>query len=469
MTQHHDIIVAPATMSGGAIAIIRVSGEGSIALTDKIFRGKTPLASAKSHTIHYGEIVNEQGEVVDDVLVSVFRAPHSYTTEDSVEISCHGSQYITQQILSLAIHHGARMAEAGEFTLRAYMAGRMDLSQAEAVADMIAASSEAAHRMATTQMRGGYSSKLGELRGKLLNLVTLLELELDFSEEDVEFADRTKLRALMEDTHTEIARLKDSFAVGNAIKNGVAIAIIGEPNAGKSTLLNRLLNDDRAMVSEIAGTTRDIIEESIIIKGITFRFIDTAGIHDTADRLEQMGIERSFRAIERAQVIIQLVDATKGNFAPIEVADNQRLIVVRNKVDLLNSSVVSSKYTAVNITKDDDSFVGISTERGSSSTINISAKENLGIEQLIDTLYNSLDTSSLYAGDAIVSSTRHYNLLHTAQESLDTALCALNDLLPTDLLCEDIRQVLHPLGEITGEINTEEILGNIFSNFCIGK
>ncbi|MFR9593398.1 MAG: tRNA uridine-5-carboxymethylaminomethyl(34) synthesis GTPase MnmE, partial [Rikenellaceae bacterium] len=424
MTQHQDIIVAPATMSGGAIAIIRLSGEGSIALTDKLFRGKSPLAAAKGHTIHYGEIVDEQGDVVDDVLVSIFRAPHSYTAEDGVEISCHGSQYIVQRILSLAIHHGARMAEAGEFTMRAYMAGRMDLSQAEAVADMIAASSEAAHRMATTQMRGGYSSKLGELRAKLLHLVTLLELELDFSEEDVEFADRAKLGALMADIRSEIVRLKESFAVGNAIKNGVAVAIIGEPNAGKSTLLNRLLNDDRAMVSEIAGTTRDIIEESIVIKGITFRFIDTAGIHDTQDRLEQMGIERSFRAIERAQVVIQLVDATKGDFEPIEVSENQRLIVVRNKVDLLNGSAVSSKSTAVNISNDGDSFVGISYERGSCSTIEISAKKNLGIERLIDTLYNTLNTDSLYAGDAIVSSTRHYNLLHTAQEFLDATQTA---------------------------------------------
>ncbi len=457
MTHHQDIIVAPATMSGGAIAIIRLSGEGSITLTDKLFRGKSPLATAKGHTIHYGEIVDEQGEVVDDVLVSVFRAPHSYTSEDGVEISCHGSQYIVQRILSLAIHHGARMAEAGEFTMRAYMAGRMDLSQAEAVADMIAASTEAAHRMATTQMRGGYSSKLGELRAKLLHLVTLLELELDFSEEDVEFADRTKLGALMADIRLEIVRLKESFAVGNAIKNGVAVAIVGEPNAGKSTLLNRLLNDDRAMVSEIAGTTRDIIEESIVIKGITFRFIDTAGIHDTQDRLEQMGIERSFRAIERAQVVIQLVDTTKGDFEPIEVAENQRLIIVRNKVDLLNGSIVSNNSTAINISTDD------------SSAINISAKENLGIEQLIETLYNTLDTKSLYAGDAIVSSTRHYNHLHTALNFLEAALIALTDHTPTDLLCEEIRQVLHHLGEITGEINTEEILGNIFGNFCIGK
>ncbi len=447
---HHDIIVAPATMSGGAIAIIRVSGEGSLELVDKIFspRSGKPLCGAKGHTIHYGEIVDSANSVIDDVLVSLFRAPHSYTCEDGVEISCHGSQYIVQQIITLTLEHGARLAEAGEFTIRAYLAGRMDLSQAEAVADMIAASSQASHRMASTQMRGGYSSQLSSLRERLLNLVTLLELELDFSEEDVEFADRGKLQELMCEIRSEITRLEESFKVGNAIKNGVAVAIIGEPNAGKSTLLNRLLNDDRAMVSDIAGTTRDIIEESITIGGITYRFIDTAGIHTTSDRLEQMGIERSYQAIRRAQIVIQLVDATKGDFSALEVAEDQTLIIVRNKVDLLDK---------------------LNMDGSKQGVVDISARENIGIESLIDALHSTLNTDSLYAGDAIVSSARHYDHLHSAKESLTAALNALSTSTPTDLLCEDIRQTLHHIGAITGAITTDDVLGNIFSNFCIGK
>ncbi|MFI3293759.1 MAG: tRNA uridine-5-carboxymethylaminomethyl(34) synthesis GTPase MnmE [Rikenellaceae bacterium] len=466
MTQH-DIIVAPATMSGGAIAIIRLSGEGSIELVDNFFspRNGRPLAGAKGHTIHYGEIIDPSNSIIDDVLVSVFRAPHSYTCEDGVEISCHGSQYIVQQIISLSLRHGARLAEAGEFTIRAYLAGRMDLSQAEAVADMIAASSEASHRMASTQMRGGYSSQLSSLRESLLNLVTLLELELDFSEEDVEFADRGKLRDLMCEIRREITRLESSFKVGNAIKNGVAVAIIGEPNAGKSTLLNRLLNDDRAMVSDIAGTTRDIIEESIIIDGITYRFIDTAGIHTTEDKLEQMGIERSFRAINRAQIVIQLIDGTKGSFTPIEVSEDQTLIIVRNKVDLICDKVDLLKDDLHNTKLDPD----FESDKKSNDIINISARKNIGIEDLINKLQSSLNTDSLYAGDPIVSSARHYDHLHHANDSLSSALVALADGTPTDLLCEEIRQTLHHIGSITGEISTDDILGNIFSNFCIGK
>ncbi|MFI3282714.1 MAG: tRNA uridine-5-carboxymethylaminomethyl(34) synthesis GTPase MnmE [Rikenellaceae bacterium] len=470
MSKNHDIIVAPATMSGGAIAIIRLSGEGCIELTDRFFRGAKgqPLSKGKGHTIHYGEIIDNTGEVVDDVLVSLFRAPHSYTGEDGVEISCHGSQYITQQVISLSLAHGARLAEGGEFTIRAYLAGRMDLSQSEAVADLIAASSQAAHRMASTQMRGGYSSQLSALRESLLNLVTLLELELDFSEEDVEFADRSKLREVMERISSEITRLERSFAVGNAIKNGVAVAIIGEPNAGKSTLLNRLLNDDRAMVSEIAGTTRDIIEESIIIQGITFRFIDTAGIHDTTDKLEQMGIERSYQAIERAQIIIQLVDATKGEFTKLRVNDDQKLIIVRNKVDLIGEECCEC-------TPQHERPQSLEEQHSSNDSginyniINISAKENIGITELTDHLYATLDTESLYAGDPVVSSARHYDHLHNANIALSAARTALEDSTPTDLLCEDIRQVLHHIGSITGEITSDEVLGNVFSNFCIGK
>ncbi len=441
--QSNDIIIAPATASGGAIAIIRLSGEGSVALCDSMFRGRKSLCEAKGHTLHYGEIYNSQGQAIDDVLVSVFRAPHSYTAEESIEISCHGSEYIVREIIARSISLGARTAEAGEFTLRAYMAGRMDLSQAEAVADLIASSSEASHKMALTQMRGGYSSELNNLRAKLLHLTTLLELELDFSEEDVEFAPRAELESLMREISNEIARLEYSFKVGNAIKNGVAVAIVGEPNVGKSTLLNRLLNEERAMVSDIAGTTRDVIEECITLDGVTFRFIDTAGIHSTDDRLEQMGIQRSYQAIERAEIVIHLTDATRAEVSPIEVSNGQTLLIVRNKIDLTNIS-------------DDD-------------IINISAKESIGIEELCARLRSCVDTTSLLAGDTIVSSARHMEHLQRANTALTASLAAISNDLPTDLLCEDIRQVLHHIGEITGEITTDEVLGNIFKGFCIGK
>ena len=309
MIPDHDTIVAPATAAGGAIAVVRVSGREAFALCDRVFRGRKPLAEADGYTVHYGEIMDGD-RIVDDVLAAVFRAPHSYTGEDSVEISCHGSSYIVSEILRLLTAAGGRMAQPGEFTIRAYLAGKLDLSQAEAVADTIAASSRAAHALASTQMRGGYSDELERLRDKLLNLTSLLELELDFSEEDVEFADRTALRETMQRIGAEIDRLRSSFSLGNAIKEGVAVAIVGAPNVGKSTLLNRLLNEERAMVSEIAGTTRDVIEERANIGGILFRFLDTAGIRSTDDRLERMGIERTMESIRRAQLVIHLIDAS---------------------------------------------------------------------------------------------------------------------------------------------------------------
>ena len=309
MNTDHDTIVAPATAAGGAIAVIRISGGEAFAVCDRIFRGRRPLAEADGYTVHYGTIA-EGDRVIDDVLAAVFRAPHSYTGENSVEISCHGSSYIVSEILRLLTAAGGRMAQPGEFTIRAYLAGKLDLSQAEAVADMIASSSRAAHALASTQMRGGYSEELESLREKLLNLTSLLELELDFSEEDVEFADRTALRATMQRIAAEIDRLRSSFALGNAIREGVAVAIAGAPNVGKSTLLNRLLNEERAMVSEIAGTTRDVIEECANIGGVLFRFLDTAGIRPTDDRLEQMGIQRTMSSIERARIVIHMVDAS---------------------------------------------------------------------------------------------------------------------------------------------------------------
>ena len=336
MNTDHDTIVASATAAGGAIAVIRISGGEAFAVCDRIFRGRRPLAEADGYTVHYGTIA-EGDRVIDDVLAAVFRAPHSYTGENSVEISCHGSSYIVSEILRLLIAAGGRMAQPGEFTIRAYLAGKLDLSQAEAVADMIASSSRAAHALASTQMRGGYSEELESLREKLLNLTSLLELELDFSEEDVEFADRTALRATMQRIAAEIDRLRSSFALGNAIREGVAVAIAGAPNVGKSTLLNRLLNEERAMVSEIAGTTRDVIEECANIGGVLFRFLDTAGIRPTDDRLEQMGIQRTMSSIERARIVIHMVDASTLT-GPVPAPDfplrpGQKLLTVVNKTD----------------------------------------------------------------------------------------------------------------------------------------
>ncbi|MFR9532497.1 MAG: tRNA uridine-5-carboxymethylaminomethyl(34) synthesis GTPase MnmE [Rikenellaceae bacterium] len=446
-----DIIVAPATLTGGAIAIVRMSGDGSIALCDKVFRGHNgSLRDAAGHTLRYGEIVDGQRRVVDDVLVSVFRAPHSYTGEESVEISCHGSHYIVQEIISLLIDQGAHAAEAGEFTTRAYLAGRMDLSQAEAVADMIASSSKAQHTMASTQMRGRYSERLMELRAQLLELAAFLELELDFSEEEVEFADRNRLEELIDSLSGEISTLADSFAVGNAIKKGVQVAIIGKPNAGKSTLLNAILGDNRAMVSEIAGTTRDLIEEEITVDGIVFRFIDTAGLHSTADKLELMGIERTHSAVQRAQIIIHLTevgDNAEGDnaIALNALREDQRVIEVVNKVDLQKTK--------------DKEFVGIQ----------ISAKEGIGIDRLLKALSQSINTEQLYAGAPIVSNIRHYELLKASLRALKAAKAGLHTDLHTDLLCQETREVLHNLGAITGEITTNDILGEIFSKFCIGK
>ena len=450
MIPDHDTIVAPATAAGGAIAVVRVSGRETLALCDRIFRGRRPLAEADGYTVHYGEIMDGD-RIVDDVLATVFRAPHSYTGEDSVEISCHGSSYIVSEILRLLTAAGGRMAQPGEFTIRAYLAGKLDLSQAEAVADTIAASSRAAHALASTQMRGGYSDELEQLRDKLLNLTSLLELELDFSEEEVEFADRTTLRETMQRIGREIDRLRNSFSLGNAIKEGIAVAIAGAPNVGKSTLLNRLLNEERAMVSEIAGTTRDVIEERANIGGVLFRFLDTAGIRSTEDRLERMGIERTMESIRRAQIVIHMIDATlpeiscKPDFA---LRPDQQLLTVANKIDKAPATLTLPE-----------------------NAIGISAKQGTGLDRLYDALRGAIDTEALYHGDPVVSNNRHYEALTTAREALDRALEGLGNDLPTDLLSEDIRQVIHHLGSITarGSIAPDEVLQNIFSKFCIGK
>ncbi len=492
MGSQRDIIVAPATLTGGAIAIVRLSGEGCVELCSEIFRPRSKalktLCDAASHTLNYGEIV-EEGRVIDDVLVSVFRAPHSYTGEESVEISCHGSQYIVQEIIELAIDRGAHAAEAGEFTTRAYLAGRMDLSQAEAVADMIASSSRAQHAMASTQMRGEYSSRLSGLRGGLVHIAALLELELDFGEEEVEFADRTTLLSLMESLKGEIERLADSFSVGNAIKNGVPVAIIGEPNVGKSTLLNAILGDNRAMVSEIAGTTRDVIEEQVTIEGVTFRFIDTAGLHTTDDKLEKMGIERTYQAAQKAQILIHLTEpGERANTLEIgEITQGKQVINVVNKIDLKPAAqpngqqlYISAKegvgIDAAEQPTDQQLYISAKEGQGidpatqpADQQLYISAKEGVGIEELLQKLRSMVETKALFEGAPIVSNTRHYELLKRSLAALNAAKEGIKTDLPTDLLCQEIKEVLHNIGEITGEITTNDILGEIFSKFCIGK
>ncbi len=448
-----DTIVAPATPTGGALCIIRISGEDAIAVCDKVFRGRKPLTEATTATVLYGNIVDGE-EVVDDVLISVFRAPYSYTGENSVEISAHGSRYVVERIVSLLTSCGARLAEAGEFTRRAFLAGRMDLSQAEAVADIIAADSHASHAIASTQMRGAYSAELQALRDKLLNITSLLELELDFSEEDVEFADRTQLLTLLNTTLEKVNSLAQSFSLGNALKEGVSVAIAGRPNVGKSTLLNRLAGEERAMVSEIAGTTRDTVEATANIGGVIYRFIDTAGLHATSDRLEQMGIERTEQALRKARIILWLTDneATDmtqdlGGFTP---SDDQKLYRIITKIDLLS---------AAETTVSGDNY----------PTIRLSAKTGEGVDKLLSTLQATADASSAYNGDVIISNRRHYDALCQASNALAAAITAMKNGISSDLLSEDIRLAIHHIGTITGEISSSDILKNIFSRFCIGK
>ena len=436
------IIVAPATALGGAIATIRLSGEGAIACCDAVFRGRKSLADAATHTLHYGNIVDDN-QVVDDVVVSIFRAPHSYTGEESVEISIHGSRYIATKVIELLCRHGARMAEPGEFSARAFAAGRIDLSQAEAVADVIAAHSQAALSLASTQMRGGYSQTINSLREQLIELTSLLELELDFGEEDVEFADRTRLKDMLEKSNSVVRTLASSFHTGNAIRNGVSVAIVGAPNVGKSTLLNALVGDDRAMVSNIAGTTRDTVEESIDIDGILFRFIDTAGLRTTDDQLEQMGIERTRKAVEKAQIIINMTEPNTP-FEDIQTTNTQTVISVVNKSDTI-------------------------TTLPNDTLLYISARNGDGVERLRNRLRDSIDTTALYRGDTVVSNLRHYEALTVASEALDEALAALATGISTELLSEHIRTALTALGEITGHITSDTILQSIFSSFCIGK
>ena len=447
MIRDHDTIAAPATAAGGALAVIRISGEEALRICDRIFRGRKPLAAAAGYTVHYGEIVDD-GRVLDDVLVTVFRAPRSYTGEDAAEISCHGSQYIVSEILRLLTASGARMAGPGEFTIRAYLAGKLDLSQAEAVADIIASSSRAAHALAANQMRGGYSDALEGLCEKLLELTALLELELDFSEEEVEFADRAQLREAMQRIGAHIDALRNSFTLGNAIKEGVAVAITGAPNVGKSTLLNRLLNEERALVSEIPGTTRDPIEATLNLDGILYRFIDTAGLRTTDDAIERMGIERAYASVARAQIVLQVFDAADPAVETLDLRPDQCRILIANKIDRM-----------------DPAAAPVSLPDGA---LPLSAREGRGMEQLLERLRAAVDASALDDGRTIVSNSRHYEALHHARTALDAALGGL-ETLPSDLLGEEIRQAIFHLGTITGEITTDEVLGQIFSKFCIGK
>ena len=446
-----DTICALATPPGGAIAIVRVSGPDAITVTEKIF--SKSLEKAKGYTLHFGQVIDADGKELDEVLVSLFRAPYSYTGEDSTEISCHGSSYIVQRLLESLIKNGARQAEPGEYTMRAFMNGKLDLSQAEAVADLISSSTQATHQMAMNQLRGLFSKELAELRGQLLQLTSLLELELDFNDQDVEFANREQLTSLMEKVEKHISGLADSFQTGNAIKNGIPVAIIGAPNVGKSTLLNALVGEERAIVSNIQGTTRDLIEDTIQIDGITFRFIDTAGIRKTQDQLEQMGIERSIQAAEKAKVILFLTEKNQP-FPDIEFRDDQVVLQVINKCDL---SLPSSSY--------------LYHREPEGRLFHISAANGDGIELLRQALVReSAMPMTLDTTNTVVTNVRHYNALKQSIDALQRAKQAFESGIPTDLVAEDLRQCLHYLGEITGtEITSDDILQNIFHTFCIGK
>jgi tRNA modification GTPase len=462
-----ETIVALATPSGGgAIAIIRLSGKDAISIAAEVFQsvsGKN-IAVQKTHTIHLGHIM-DGAKTYDQVLLSIFKGPNSYTGENVVEISCHGSVFIQQQIIQLLLRKGAKMAQAGEFTLRAFLNGKLDLSQAEAVADLIASDNEASHQIAMQQMRGGFSNEIAKLREELLNFASLIELELDFAEEDVEFADRTAFHELINRIEFVLKRLIDSFAVGNVIKNGIPVAIVGEPNVGKSTLLNALLNEERAIVSDIAGTTRDTIEDELVIDGIGFRFIDTAGIRETKDVVESIGIQKTFEKIEQAQVVILLLDAKELQISglkfqvEIEKIKNKfpqkPLLVIINKVDLLSKDAVE-------------------TIRQELETLNlkletISAKKKVGIDELKNTLLSYVNTGALRNNETIVTNSRHYDSLLKALEEIQKVKWGLDAGISSDLMAIDIRSALYFFGEITGEVTNDELLGNIFANFCIGK
>jgi len=465
--KNKDTIIALATSSGvGAIAVIRLSGDKSIEIVNQFFQskfGNKDLNKVKTHTIHLGNIV-ENNRVIDEVLVSIFKNPNSYTGENVVEISCHGSIYIQQEILQLFLKNDIRHADPGEFTLRAFVQGKMDLSQAEAVADLIASDSKASHQIAIQQMRGGFSKEIASLRQQLLNFASLIELELDFSEEDVEFADRKQFQELIQKITRVLKSLIDSFAFGNVLKNGIPVAIVGEPNVGKSTLLNTLLNEEKAIVSEIAGTTRDAIEDELIIDGVTYRFIDTAGIRETQDIIENIGIKKTFENIEKAQLVLHLFDGSKFQISGFRFKEleskieelnrkypDKKIITIVNKSDLLTNKKISNLKSQI------------------SNLLFLSAKNKTGIDTLTKNLTNLANTGILSNNQTIVSNSRHFEALNNALNSLNEVQKGIDENVSSDLFAIDIRQALFYLGLITGEITTDDLLGNIFANFCIGK
>ena len=465
---NEECICALATPAGGAIGIIRLSGVQAIEITDKIFasaNGKS-LADAKPNTLHYGEVKDKEGNTIDDVLVSVFKAPHSYTGENSTEISCHGSRYILQQVLQRLIEVGCRQAEPGEYTRRAFMNGKMDLSQAEAVADLIASTNKATHKMALSQLKGHFSSELARLREQLLKMTSLLELELDFSDhEELEFADRSELRGLAEQIENRITTLAHSFETGNAIKQGVPVAIIGKTNVGKSTLLNRLLHEEKAIVSDVHGTTRDVIEDTTIIDGITFRFIDTAGIRKTDDIVENIGIERTFQKLEEAKIVIWLLDEMPSDEEIQEMAaksNGKKLLIVFNKMD-------KTKFNVNSFASSDRSILS-NTNHTQDCILSISAKTGGNLEELEQALVKAADIPEITENDVIITSTRHYEALLRANDSLSHVLESMDMGMSGDIIAEDLKIVLEELGEITGgQISSQETLNNIFKHFCIGK
>ena len=461
----NDTICAISTAQGGAIGVIRVSGSHAIEAVAAIFVpiGGKPLKERRNFSLTFGKIFSNGGEIIDEVLVSIFRAPHSYTGEDSVEISCHGSSYILQRVIHLLIEQGCRLAEPGEYTQRAFLNGKMDLSQAEAVADLIASSSASTHRLAMSQMRGGFSKELSQLRDKLLHLTSLMELELDFSDhEELEFADRTELSQIADDIEHTVSRLANSFSVGNAIKNGVPVAIIGETNAGKSTLLNALLNEEKAIVSDIHGTTRDVIEDTINLRGITFRFIDTAGIRQTSDVVESIGIERTFQKIHQADIVLWMIDADnnadwqtlKSDILPH--CEEKSLIILFNKADKVSSDRLSELNKAFEDVVDTPKLF-------------LSAKNRTGLDELETLLVETAALPEISQNDVIVTNLRHYEALVRALDSIHRVQNGLQMNLSGDFVSQDLRECIHHLSDIVGDVSTDSVLQNIFKHFCIGK